>query len=257
MTETRETAYSPVHGRQRVNGENEGRFKCGRCCSPRFINMESLRSRRTLLLIGGILLVALAVAVALIAIFAGGNGDDVEDVVVQAEALEARTAALVESGGRCMQLPDQRASVVATNNDFGQRLYRKLSGSGSNLVVSPYSLTTVLSLTLLGAVGRTGAQIRDVLALPCDTEIEYFQKFKTTNDGLHGNDKFSLDTASRIYVDSKFNLKQKYIDRANNYFDVVPLNLNFAYTEDARAAINDWVESKTNQKIKVKFCCIS
>ena len=65
-----------------------------------------------------------------------------------------------------------------------------------------FSLTSVLTLALIGAGGRTAAQIRDVLYIPCNKELQYLTAVKTVSDQLNGNDgskdDFSLETASKV-----------------------------------------------------------
>ena len=67
-------------------------------------------------------------------------------------------------------------------------MYNSLSNpdskSGSNKVISPYSLLSVLTLAMLGTKGITKNQIRDALYLPCDDEANYYEAYSTTMNSL-------------------------------------------------------------------------
>jgi len=69
-----------------------------------------------------------------------------------------------------LQHKESVAAVVAANQAFLSKLYPALSqaagGGNGNLVVSPFSLSSVLAMLHAGAAGETEREIRQGMALP-------------------------------------------------------------------------------------------
>ena len=68
---------------------------------------------------------------------------------------------------------DNVAAVVAANEQFSRRVYSKLGGHQDNLVISPSSLSTVLTMLATGAHGKALKQLQQGLSLPMQ-ETKYF-----------------------------------------------------------------------------------
>src|SRR5258708_2538862 len=60
---------------------------------------------------------------------------------------------------------DAVAKLAASSNAFGFDLYQRLRLKPGNLVISPASVTTALTMAWGGAQGKTAAQMRKVLHL--------------------------------------------------------------------------------------------
>ncbi|HEY2739425.1 MAG TPA: serpin family protein, partial [Thermoanaerobaculia bacterium] len=61
--------------------------------------------------------------------------------------------------------PVTAVNLTRSSNAFGFELYQRLRQRPGNLVMSPASLTTALTLAWIGARGETAAQMRKVLHL--------------------------------------------------------------------------------------------
>ena len=61
---------------------------------------------------------------------------------------------------------DNVAAVVAANEQFSRRIYSQLGGHHDNLVFSPSSLSTVLTMLATGAHGKALKQLQQGLSLP-------------------------------------------------------------------------------------------
>ena len=156
-------------------------------------------------------------------------------------------------------------SISRSNNNLGIRMYKSLLQGGlgmkKNLVISPYSLLSILTLAMLGTNNITRYQIRDALNLPCHQEETYYKAYSNTmnklfkvqkvdNDGLE-YDNFALDAANRIYIDSSIELIDNYTNKSNRLLNAHPATVEFSKDpEAARMKINSWVEEKTRQKIR-------
>src|SRR5689334_22692050 len=62
-------------------------------------------------------------------------------------------------------------SVAAASNQFAFELYRQLDAGSGNMLFSPYSLSSALSMTYEGARGETATQMQAVLHVPEDSAV--------------------------------------------------------------------------------------
>ncbi|NXO25000.1 SPB8 protein, partial [Cisticola juncidis] len=96
-------------------------------------------------------------------------------------------------------------SLCAANTTFAVDLFRKLceERSGQNVFFSPFSISSALSMVLLGSRGSTEAQIGKVLCLKDaqDAHNGYQSLLSDINDP---NTKYILRTANRLYGEKTF-----------------------------------------------------
>src|SRR5579885_188305 len=141
-------------------------------------------------------------------------------------------------------------------NQFGMAAYHQIEGGSGNLIFSPLSLSSALSMTLAGARGRTAAEIAGVLrqAYP---DPQYPRAFMSLVAGLSsranggGN---QLLNANGLWVQSGFRLEPDYRRIMDQTFTAPLESLDFARApERARAAINSWTAAHTKGKIGELF----
>ncbi|WP_440944956.1 serpin family protein [Methanosarcina sp. T3] len=72
------------------------------------------------------------------------------------------------------------------------------------------------------------------------------------NDKINSvNSDYELQTANALWVQEWYPVKEAYIHNVKKYYDGEVTNLDFAGKPDAsRDTINEWVEARTNDKIK-------
>ncbi|NXR18076.1 SPB8 protein, partial [Cinclus mexicanus] len=96
-------------------------------------------------------------------------------------------------------------SLCAANTTFALDLLRKLceKKSGQNVFFSPFSISSALSMVLLGSRGSTEAQIGKVLSLnnSRDAHNGYQSLLSEINDP---NTNYILRTANRLYGEKTF-----------------------------------------------------
>ena len=133
-------------------------------------------------------------------------------------------------------------------NRFAGGLYRQLAGTSGNLVFSPLSISTALAMTLAGARGQTSQEITSVLRTPPDAAL----LDQLAEAGNIGGDQLVLSQS--VWVDRAFALLPAFIHTNEKQFHAPPQTADFAqHSEDARNAINRWVNDKTKGKIAGLF----
>jgi serpin B len=101
----------------------------------------------------------------------------------------------------------------------------------------------------MGATGETEAEIKNGLKYTAgfnkSSVSNYFNSVMSDIDS-----KKTLNIANKIYVKNGYTVKPKFSEIVFNKFKSAVENINFADNVEAANEINQWVESKTNNKIK-------
>ncbi|NXF73617.1 SPB6 protein, partial [Sclerurus mexicanus] len=143
-------------------------------------------------------------------------------------------------------------SLCAANTTFALDLLRKLceKNSGQNLFFSPFSISSALSMVLLGSKGNTEAQITKALCLnkAQDAHNGYQSLLSEINDP---NTKYILRTANRLYGEKTFEFLSSFIESSQKCYHAGLEQTDFVNAwEESRKQINGWVEEKTEGKIQ-------
>ncbi|XP_057896611.1 serpin B6-like [Melospiza georgiana] len=143
-------------------------------------------------------------------------------------------------------------SLCAANTAFAVDLLRRLceKNSGQNVFFSPFSISSALSMVLLGSRGSTEAQIRKVLCLKNaqDAHNGYQSLLSEINDP---NTKYILRTANRLYGEKTLEFLPSFIESSQKSYHAGLEQMDFLHAwEDSRKQINVWVEERTEGKIQ-------
>ncbi|XP_032530765.1 serpin B6-like isoform X2 [Chiroxiphia lanceolata] len=143
-------------------------------------------------------------------------------------------------------------SLCAANIIFALDLLIKLceKKSGQNLFFSPFSISSALSMILLGSKGNTEAQITKVLSLNKaeDAHNGYQSLLSEINDP---NAKYILRTANRLYGEKTFEFLSSFLESSQKSYHAGLEATDFMNAwEDSRKQINGWVEERTEGKIQ-------
>ncbi|XP_051465190.1 heterochromatin-associated protein MENT-like [Apus apus] len=164
---------------------------------------------------------------------------------------------------------------------FTVDLFNKLNenNKGKNIFFSPWSISSALALTYLGAKGNTATEMAEVLHFTQAARDEGSSSVARPSRGrpkrrkmdpehkqaedIHSGFKqlltainkprstYSLKSANRIYVEKTFLLLPRYIQLSKKYYKAEPEKVNFKTSpEPSRKQINAWVEKQTEGKIK-------
>lgn len=145
---------------------------------------------------------------------------------------------------------DVSSAVLA----FGIDLYKELlvndGGNATNVVVSPFSIAAILSMTLAGARGHTAVEITDILRIKSVSHA-HGQFCKLLAQLSSSAADATLVTANRLYCEKTFSVLEDYAKVLEEFYGSAVIPANFkTETEEARLAINAWVEEVTKSKVK-------
>jgi serpin B len=148
------------------------------------------------------------------------------------------------------------AVAAEGNNAFAFDLYARLmvrDAEMGNVCFSPYSISSALTMTRVGARGATGDAMSAVLHLPADVPaIE--ASYRALNRSLVGEEKkqgYALDVANALWGRKGSSFLPGYLDAVNKDFDGELTPVDFTdHAEDVRLQINRWVADKTHDEVK-------
>lgn len=149
--------------------------------------------------------------------------------------------------------PDEatQKKLAAGANQLGVAIFQKLRSEKGNLALSPLSIETALAMTWAGAKGETEKELGSVLKLdgtPAEVAAAAGQLTQSLADPNRG---VTVRIANRIFGEKTYAFEKPFLDLNATKFAAPLEPLDFAGDpEKSRAAINAWVESKTEQRIK-------
>jgi serpin B len=152
------------------------------------------------------------------------------------------------------EVPDGDLEALAeAQNRFALDLYSLLSDSDQNLFYSPYSIAVALSMTYAGARGETADQMAEVLHLGDLTQETLHPAMNALQLRLTGQEGIILTVANSLWAQEGYPFQDPFLDTLARHYGAGVRLVDYvdpAAREEARQAVNRWVEEETNEKIK-------
>ena len=152
---------------------------------------------------------------------------------------------------KSLELNANAPEVIANGNEFGVELFTKVAlEEEKNLMLSPLSASTALTMLLNGCGGDTYDQLKKTLKYPEDMSIsEVNEVYKSlVNQLLTVDPKVKLALANAIFYRESFSVKPPFLNTMSSDFGAQTEGLDFALPS-ALTAINKWASDNTNGKI--------
>lgn len=145
------------------------------------------------------------------------------------------------------------AQVVNANNKFAISLYQQLHAqpdqADSNVLFSPYSLSSAMAMLYAAAQGETQQQIKDTFNYPALTILNpnsaaLYNQFNSPNPD------YTLTTINDLWMQQGRSPKQDYLDTVQRYYGGQVTELDFNNRpEPSRQQINQTISEYTKQMI--------
>jgi len=166
------------------------------------------------------------------------------------------------SGSKDKGADIQADKLAQSQNAFATDLFAQLHEHPGNLVFSPQSIATALSMTFIGAKGDTSTEMAKVLHLQDlrsdnqNTTLSlrgpvleaYAKQRKLLNEPLQ--DGLELHLANGLWVKTNYPLDSEFIKAIKENFKGSLEPVDFSNEEAARKKINGWVSDQTSDKIR-------
>lgn len=142
---------------------------------------------------------------------------------------------------------------AAEMNDFTLNLFKNLNADparkGKNLLVSPYSISSALTMTVNGAAGDTRKSMITALFLGESTDEKINSEAasrKRSLSAVGGDTKLSI--ANGLFVNKEISFRQPFLDACKKSYGASLERMDFAKPEAVKT-INSWVSKNTGEKI--------
>ena len=157
---------------------------------------------------------------------------------------------------------EQLTEMVAADRAFAFDLYRTLvAEEDGNLFISPYSISTAMSMVLPGARGETAEELASALGVGADKsawhharnrlELELSDLNNREPPGNRDLVPMTLERTNAIFGQVGYPFEQDFLDILAANYGAGMNALDFARDwEAARAAINAWVAERTRDRIE-------
>lgn len=148
---------------------------------------------------------------------------------------------------------DAMQDLSQANTKFALDMYASLCQNQGNIFYSPYSISTALAMTYAGACGTTKKEMAQALHFDMlEGNIHHaFNELQAHLQNIQKEEPVILNSANALWVEKTYQLKRDYLDLTKKYYSANIFSVDFRNDpEKSRVKINDWVEDKTEEKIK-------
>lgn len=151
--------------------------------------------------------------------------------------------------------PQQKKQVIGMRDtgisgaSFAFKLFSEANrGLKENVLVSPFSAFSALSMTVNGAAGETLNQMATVLGVSPGKIDALNAHNKSVFAELNSNKTVRLEIANAVYSDRSTPFKQEFINLCTSLYSAEAHVANFSDPQTVKT-INDWCNQKTHGKI--------
>jgi serpin B len=145
---------------------------------------------------------------------------------------------------------DTKRSAGDGLNAFAFELYRQVNDHKKNVALSPFSISTALSMTATGARGETLAEMSRVLHVdPTPSGLARLGRLLSQYQAV-GN-KVTLRVANRLFAANGYTFDPSFLSGVGATFGAPAELMDFQHApEPSRLRINEWVSEETREKIR-------
>ena len=142
--------------------------------------------------------------------------------------------------------------VIDSANRFAIDLFKPIivdSKGSENILISPFSISSALSMTLNGAAGETYEAMRNTLRLKDKSLQEINETYlKLMTEMVPVDKRVVLEIANSVWVEKRFPVKQPFISALQEYYKAEGREIDASNPESVDI-VNDWIAEKTHDKI--------
>lgn len=145
--------------------------------------------------------------------------------------------------------PTQVDDFVKSTQEFSHSLYHQLD-QNQNLVFSPYSIFSCLSMVYVGARDETAKEIQKCLNLKyTQTKIPSLSFELNKRLAKKSGEGYQLHLANGLWVNKDSFVLSDYRHALQDDFDAQVSELDFSKNDEATQIINEWTANTTEGKI--------
>ncbi len=154
-----------------------------------------------------------------------------------------------------IQLTPAQKVISQSNVKFAVDLLKAANTTTGNVLVAPFSASSVLSMLAEGSDAATSSEIINALHLNATNTDELNGYYKTVTNGLlNADSKTDFSIANAIWVDGSMKPSAKFEETCNDFYKVYVGKADFMGNHSkATQDINTWISKATGGKIGTMF----
>lgn len=152
-----------------------------------------------------------------------------------------------------VNLTPEQKELVGRANNFAFDIFKPIVGGvkgSENIMISPFSITSALSMVLNGAAGETFNAVRHTLRFDEKTLQDINETYlKMLEEMIPVDPRVTMEIANSVWIEKRLIVKQTYVGALKNWYMAEARNID---ASDANAVniVNGWIEEKTHERIK-------
>jgi len=147
---------------------------------------------------------------------------------------------------------EYQKQVIDSANRFAFDLFKPVIADAKgteNIMISPFSITCALSLTLNGAEGETFEAMRKALRLEDKTLQQINETYlKLMTEMVPVDQRVILEIANSVWVEKRLTVKEPFMTALETWYKAEARNIDVT-DPDAVDIVNAWIAEKTHDKI--------
>ncbi|MHC4664123.1 MAG: serpin family protein [Planctomycetota bacterium] len=153
-------------------------------------------------------------------------------------------------------------AAVKGNSEFALNLFKELAKKEGNIFISPFSVSTALSMLYEGARDDTEKEMKDVMkvrlykpklhaAMAWISSSLANQSEASGESWLdeEGEKKFEFTSANGLWIGEDYSSNPDFVEVMKKYYKAEDFEADFSDREDILTRINKWVNEKSRGKI--------
>ena len=152
-----------------------------------------------------------------------------------------------------IELSLKQKEIVESANKFAFDLFLPIiteKKGAENIMISPFSVASALSMTLNGADGETFEAMKTALRYDGKTIEEINDAYlKLMKDMVSVDPRVIMEIANSVWVEKRLAVKQPFIDALKTWYLAEARAIDVS-DPDAVGMVNNWIEDKTHDKIQ-------
>ncbi len=142
--------------------------------------------------------------------------------------------------------------VIDSANSFAFDLFRPVIGNAKgeeNIMISPFSITSALSMTLNGASGQTFEAMKKALRLDGKTLEQINDTYlKLMTEMVPVDERVVLEIANSVWVEKHLTVKEPFMTALATWYKAEAREINVSDPQ-ALDIVNGWIAEKTHDRI--------
>lgn len=149
-------------------------------------------------------------------------------------------------------LNNDEQEIVKASNEFATNILSEINAAheDENVFISPFSISTALSMTLNGANGETKEAIKETIGLKNLSDETINQGYKDLVTYIYGLDRgVTLNIANSTWYSQELTVLSSFEDLLRTFYSAEVRAADFKNPATVDL-INNWIENETNGKIR-------